>query len=220
MRTFGLGSFTFIISTLLVCFSQAQPTALVFKKAPELATLKLSVSSQKVVQYVLKHALASDISIIADKSNSMMYVMKGDTLIAANPFLQGITRDDQFPGGSMEAAYKLAVPTVRKMVSPAGKFPLTKTINDPDYGTSLTFAMYKDWRIAIHQVYLGAPEQRRQQRLDSASEKDNAITSGCLNVDKGFYFEVLDKLAISPNSFVYVIPNDVSLMHKFLPLDN
>lgn len=218
MRTKSISIFMLFIAATLVCTGHAQTTSAAFKKVPELAAIKLSSYSLKVVQYILKHAKSEDISIIGDKSNSMMYVFKGNSLIAANPFLHGISRADEFPGGSQKAAYSMAIPTAKKMVSPSGKFLLTKTMNDPDYGTSLTFAIYKDWRIAIHQVYSGAPEQQRQQRLESATDKDNTITSGCLNVDKDFYFEILDKLVITSNSFLYVIPNNVSLMDKFLPL--
>jgi hypothetical protein len=88
------------------------------------------------------------------------------------------------------------------------------------YGTSLTFALYRDYRLAIHRIYLGNPEEKRQQRLDSKTTKDNSISYGCVNVSNTFYDQVLDRLEINSNSYVYIIPTNLDLLDKLLPLNS
>jgi hypothetical protein len=46
---------------------------------------------------------------------------------------------------------------------------------------------------AIHRVWLGNPEQRRQERLESGSvDERRGVTKGCINVTPEVYQQLLD----------------------------
>lgn len=179
---------------------------------------RVSPSAQAVAHYIQEKASPDAISIIADKPRGTLHVFYGRTYFASSPMLYGRLRKDDFPGGSMEASYTLAIPLSQKMVTPAGMFPLTKQLNDPTYGTTLDFAQYKDYRLAIHPVYLGSPAERREERLQTAAASDNAISFGCINVPADFFSNYLKPLKIGAGSTLYILPNDETTFAKYFPL--
>ena len=79
-------------------------------------------------------------------------------------------------------------------VTPAGTFEIVKMfswrLNEP----MLTFIRGKEAVSAIHPLWMGNPDQKRVQRLQSPTPEDNRITGGCINVDSKFFYSVLDKL--------------------------
>jgi hypothetical protein len=172
----------------------------------------------RVVRYIKKHRDTHDVAIILDKKNAIIYVFNQGKFVAASYFLHGARSVDDFPGGSMEASYYARIPISQKQVTPAGAFNLVKTPNDPDYGRSLTFAQYKDYRLAIHRVYRGSPSQHRVERLYSRTSSDNLISMGCVNVTDEFFDQILDRLTITKNSYVYIIPYHTEQMSKYLPM--
>lgn len=181
---------------------------------------KMSKNAQRVFDYIRRHAGATDVSVIADKPNAKIFVFFGPVLIQSDSFLYGIQRHDQFPGGSMINSYYLQIPTFKKMVTPAGIFPMTLTTNDPDYGTSITFAQVLNYRLAIHRVYTKVPSQLRKQRLLSETSKDNNISAGCINVSDDFFDQVLMLLPLNSHSRLYILPNDESRLEAFFPFLN
>ena len=180
---------------------------------------QLSPNAQKFVDWIAAQNRPSDVSQVVDPATGLMYVMKGGKIIADTPVLFGAKGIGEMPGGSMEAAYSMPIPESEKKVTPAGRFPASMGA-DAEYGSSITFAQHKGWRIAIHRVYLGNPQERRQQRLDSANSSDNAVSYGCVNVGSDFYDRVLAKQDYTGNAFAYLLPTDASALDQFIPTPN
>jgi hypothetical protein len=69
--------------------------------------------------------------------------------------------------------------------------------------------------ISLHPVPTGKPEERRLQRLRSASAEDNRITYGCINVPASFYKGVVETTFRGRKSVVYVLPETRPLAEVF-----
>lgn len=179
---------------------------------------ELSPNAQTVANWVAENAEPNEISLILDPASGTLYVMKGGKVVADSPALYGAKGVGSFPGGSMEAAAKADLPTEEKKVTPAGRFSLEFTQNDPDYGTSITFAQTGDYRLAVHRVYQGNPAERRAERLKSGRSDDKMVSFGCINVSDAFYDEVLKKFDYSGKAFAYLLPSDASKLGQFFDL--
>jgi hypothetical protein len=94
-------------------------------------------------------------------------------------------------------------------VTPAGRFTVSRG-SDKLYGTLLDVNEIrgKDWGIAIHQVYLGDPSERRAERLRSPNENDKHITYGCINVEPGTIRVLLRELPKDRPTALYILPED------------
>lgn len=176
-----------------------------------------SASAKRLVRLVQSYAGPSDVSIVLDKATAQIIVMQGKEIVAQNPALFGSNNSDFWPGGSQEAAFSLPIPMAEKKVTPAGTYKMAKMANDPDYGSSINFSVYKTYRLAIHRVYRGTPSERRPARLASALILDNFISFGCVNVSDEFYDQVIDKLVFSNNSFLFISPFDESKTDQIFP---
>jgi hypothetical protein len=78
--------------------------------------------------------------------------------------------------------------------TPTGEFQLMYgTTEDPGYGGSvLQFHETEKEVFAIHQLWLLKPAQKRDQRIKSSNPKDRVITSGCVNVSKEVYDQLVE----------------------------
>jgi hypothetical protein len=106
--------------------------------------------------------------------------------------------------------------TLKYKVTPAGRYTVS-TGFDPAYGETLDVneIQGKDWDIAIHKVWLGAPWEHRDARLRSASDQDKHITYGCIDVDGPTMKGLLDRLPDEDATPLYILPQDESLIIKF-----
>jgi hypothetical protein len=113
------------------------------------------------------------------------------------------------------------VGTVDDKVTPAGRFTLTRSY-DKAYGQlfSIKEIHGHDWEIAIHQVYLGTPSERRMLRLETRRPDDNHVSHGCINVTKGTIRFLVDKLAKTKAPVLYVLPYDQSKTLEYFPQRN
>jgi hypothetical protein len=106
-------------------------------------------------------------------------------------------------------------------VTPAGRYTVSVGY-DPAYGETLDVneIQGKDWDIAIHKVWLGAPSEHRDARLRSASDRDKHITYGCIDVDGPTMQGLLDRLPNEEATPIYILPQDENLIIKlFQPRD-
>lgn len=73
--------------------------------------------------------------------------------------------------------------------TPKGVFSLQQRLTDqPFYGGDvLQFDEDEDTVLAIHRVWLGRPNERREQRLKSRDANQRRITKGCVNVEPAVY---------------------------------
>jgi len=94
-------------------------------------------------------------------------------------------------------------------VTPAGRFTVTRGY-DKEYGPlfDIKEIQGKDWEIAIHQVYLGIPSERRAARLQSPNDDDKNITFGCINVTPETIRVLLRELPAKGATALYVLPRD------------
>ena len=79
-------------------------------------------------------------------------------------------------------------------ITPAGIFPLTKIFSWQLNEDMLVYIHGKSSVGAIHPLWMKNPHQQRVERLHSPSSDDNRITGGCINVDRNFFYNVLNKL--------------------------
>lgn len=76
-----------------------------------------------------------------------------------------------------------------------GKYPIVHArIEQPGYGGDvLAFGFRPDGvSLSVHRVWLGAPSQRRLERLQGPLEGRKGITGGCVNVDPAVYDALVD----------------------------
>jgi L,D-transpeptidase catalytic domain len=129
--------------------------------------------------------------------------------------LTGESLTDRLPAGALKKPFS-KVGTVEDKVTPAGRFTLTRSY-DSDYGQlfSINEIHGPDWEIAIHQVYLGTPSERRLYRLESRRPEDNHVSHGCINVTKDTIKFLLGKLAKTKRPVLYVLPHDQARTQEF-----
>ncbi len=94
----------------------------------------------------------------------------------------------------------MCAPILAGKNTPVGTFTLTHMSTEQrGYGGDiLVFKETPSTLFAIHRLWKANPKQRREQRLDTISPKDNLITNGCINVHPKVY-EQLVKCCSSDN---------------------
>ena len=183
---------------------------------------QLSPNAKRVADWIAAQNRPSDVSQIVDPATGVLYVMKGGKVVADSTALFGKAGvasiqhlENKFGGRS--AWYDQDHTPEANKITPAGRYSLEKE-DDSDYGTRLVFNQSLGVAFAIHRLYLGDPKERRQQRLDSATTSDNAITYGCVNVSNDFYDNTLAKFDYSGGAFAYLLPSDPSQLNALVDM--
>lgn len=150
--------------------------------------------------------------IIADKRAGTVTVFNGDgRQTKVMPALFGKEKGDQFTGTSSR-------------VTPSGRFPINTTDigfyaspeeNAADMGLAIDVVDHpsEGYVVAIHQLYLEDPSERREQRLLSIDPSDNRISYGCINLDASNMSELLE--VFSEGGYVYILPETASGRSSF-----
>ena len=60
--------------------------------------------------------------------------------------------------------------------------------------------------VSLHRVITTKPEERRLERLATATPLDNRISYGCINVPARFYESVVSPAFSASDGIVYVLP--------------
>jgi hypothetical protein len=149
--------------------------------------------------------------VIIDKVAARVFVFRADgTLRGSAPALLGSARgDNSTPGvGDRELS---AIPP-RDRTTPAGRFVASfgsakgkERVLWVDYPTA----------ISMHPVVTAHPQERRPQRLQSATPRDNRITYGCINVSPAFYEKVVRRAFKGTIGIVYILPEKKPLEEVF-----
>jgi hypothetical protein len=149
---------------------------------------------------------------VVDKLGAELFVF--DTrgrLKGKAPVLLGIAPGDESAPGVGDYSKLGGIPADQR-TTPAGSF---FAFYGPDHhGRSV---LWIDWRtgLALHRVE-GRPEDRRLQRLKSATPEDNRITYGCVNVAAAFYDRVLRPTFKGKHGgVVYILPDTKPLKAVF-----
>ena len=139
--------------------------------------------------------------LLIDKVNAQVLAFSpAGQLRGTAPVLLGMARGDRMLAPN-DAPMSAMPPEVR--ITPAGRFvaylamdSLGKQLLVLDYAASLS----------LHAVVKGTPEERRAERLNSATSQDNRISFGCINVPTAFYATVVSPTFTHTKGVVYILP--------------
>jgi hypothetical protein len=139
--------------------------------------------------------------LLIDKVNAQVFAFdRAGRFQAATPALLGLARGDHLLAPN-SATMEQMPPQVR--ITPAGRFVSKLAIDS--LGKELLVLDY-DASISLHAVVKGTPEERRAERLKSATAQDNRISFGCINVPEPFYATVVSPSFARTKGIVYVLP--------------
>ena len=95
--------------------------------------------------------------------------------------------------------------------TPAGRF--VASLQRSLHGEEILWVDY-DAAVALHPVVV-IPNERRLERLASATPQDRRITYGCINVPVKFFKEVVSPVFRGTSGIVYVLPETRSSSAEF-----
>jgi hypothetical protein len=147
---------------------------------------------------------------IMDKAAAQILVFGCDgRLRGAAPGLFGSATGDHTAPGIAGLALR-EIPG-RDRTTPAGRFV-------GGYGPSIDAGrvLWVDYdsAVSIHPTATGVPAERRAERLASPSPDDNRVTHGCINVEPGFYEQVI-RSTFERGGVFYILPDAESLAETF-----
>jgi hypothetical protein len=139
---------------------------------------------------------------IVDKKNARVFIFFADgKLRGATPALLGLARgDDAVPGiGDRE----LSSIRPEERTTPSGRF--LAALGENMNGSEILWVNYEA-AISMHPVVTTNPQERRLQRLATATPLDNRVSYGCINVPAKFFEGVVRPSFTGTNGIVYVLP--------------
>ena len=140
--------------------------------------------------------------LIVDKVNARVFVFDaGGHLQGTAPALLGMARGDGSVRGIGDRELSAIRPADR--TTPAGRF--VASLDHDVHGKEILVIDYAD-SISLHPVVKGTPKERRAQRLESATSKDNRISYGCINVPAKFYKSIVSPEFTHTSGVVYILP--------------
>jgi hypothetical protein len=159
------------------------------------------------VRFVVEQAVSTGDNkdrpfVVLDKKNARIYVFnnKGN-LLGDAPVLLGLAVGDEIAPEIARRPLSQIGPSYR--ITPAGRY--YAETGEGSHGDEVLWVDY-DTRLAIHPVATGVPSQKRLERLDSETTKDNRISWGCINVPKTFYKDYIGKYFATSRGMVYILP--------------
>lgn len=147
---------------------------------------------------------------IMDKAAAQILVFGGDgRLRGAAPGLFGSAVGDHTAPGIAGLALR-EIPG-RDRTTPAGRFV-------GGYGPSIDAGrvLWVDYdsAVSIHPTATGVPAERRAERLASPTPDDNRVTHGCINVEPGFYEQIIQP-TFEQGGVFYILPDEMPLEEAF-----
>lgn len=148
--------------------------------------------------------------VIIDKVNARVYLFnKHAKLLGATSALLGLTRgDDSVPGIGQR---KLSTIKPEERTTPAGRFVASL---GNDYTQDVLWIDF-DLALSLHRVITGNADDRRRQRLASATPLDNRISYGCINVPEDFYDKLIIPAFTGTTGVVYILPETKEIEEVF-----
>lgn len=153
--------------------------------------------------------------IVIDKETAEVLVFDADGLLLGDtPALLGIAPgDDATPGvGDRE----LSEIGPAEKTTPAGRF---QARIGPALGGKTVLWVDFENSVALHAVVTTNKAERRLERLESPTAKDNRITFGCINVPASFFEELVRPLFADRGGIVYIMPEKKFLIEVFPAFD-
>jgi hypothetical protein len=150
--------------------------------------------------------------IMLDKTHGKIIVFEHGTPTFSGAALTGENPADYLAPDAFSKTFA-EQKGIRYKVTPAGRYTVSVGF-DNAYGEILDVneIQAKDWDIAIHKVWLGAPSEHRDARLRSARDQDKHITYGCIDVDGSTMEQLLARLPSEDTTPLYILPADENLI--------
>jgi len=176
---------------------------------PQLASASPQV--QDVARWIADSRDNSNLPyLLIDKVNAQVFAFdRSGKLEGSAPALLGMAKGDR-----LLVSNAMAVDDIppESRITPAGRFLSRLAIDN--HGAELLVIDY-DAAISLHPVVKGTPEERRAERLGSATSEDNRISHGCINVPKDFYATVVSPTFTRTRGVVYILPESGSAAALF-----
>ena len=141
--------------------------------------------------------------VVVDKKAAMVFVFdSGGRLVGDSSVLLGLARgDDSAPGVGDK---KLSDIRPEERTTPAGRF-----VARIGPATDMPEVLWVDYdsALSLHPVITSNPQERRLQRLHSASLDERRISHGCINVPTRFYEDVVHPAFNNSPGIVYILPD-------------
>jgi hypothetical protein len=176
------------------------------------APARFSDDARQVVDWVQQSGDNAGLPYaLVDKKAAMLYLFGADgQLRAASPALLGAAPGDR--GAPDLNQRDLSTLAFHERTTPAGRYvaqPGRNLQGEPvvwvDYGAAL----------AIHRLRPGPAQERRAERLRSATPADNKISLGCVVVPVAFYTQQVEPLLGQGRSVVYILPETLAASAVF-----
>lgn len=179
----------------------------------DFATATASEDAKFIANWVINSGDHHNLSfVIIDKKNAQVFVFNPEgKLLGVTAVLLGISKgDDSVPGIGQRP---LAQVSPQERTTPAGRFLGEAGRNMA--GEDVVWVDY-DAAVSIHRVRTDKPQERRLQRLNSPSIKDNRISFGCINMPTAFYENILRPQFQKRYGVIYVLPEAKPLGQVFV----
>ncbi len=152
--------------------------------------------------------------VVVDKIHARVFVFSGTgRLLGTAPALLGLARGDEAIPGLGDRPLSQIQPQER--ITPAGRFVAELDRNAA--GQTILWVDYEQ-AISLHPVRSLNLQERRLQRLASASLHDKRISYGCINVPADFWRAVVLPAFHNTKGVVYVLPDSRPLDSVFAHL--
>jgi hypothetical protein len=201
-----------------VAVKLARVEAAVAQRAPlpEGAANYMTPDAAAVYQRVAPVAKdASTGFIIVDKPAGEIHLFRDDgSHIASTPALSGASQLDEMSAERKQSG-DLAV-AVAEPVTRAGTFTTQKDVssNMDGWVLRLNDADGQNYMVSMHATVL----TDRQAALDSETRTDNAITLGCVTMDKDFFRDTVQaNIDQFDDNLVFVMPHDAAKAAELFP---
>ncbi len=172
----------------------------------------LSAEATEVARWVIHSSDNKGLPfIVIDKVQAKVFVFQPDgRLLGAAPALLGLALGDHTVPGIGQKKLSAIRPDER--TTPAGRF---KASLDRDiHGVEVLWVDY-DSSLSLHRVVPGTAQERRAQRLASASPSERRITFGCINVPVRFYDQIVSPAFKGTFGIVYLLPETKTAREVF-----
>jgi hypothetical protein len=175
-------------------------------------TMSLSPAARQVSEIAARYGDRD--FLILDKADGAIIVFEHGTPTFRGAALTGENPVDSIPPDAFVKPFS-ETRGLKYKVTPAGRFTVSSGF-DPAYGETLDVNEIKgkDWDIAIHRVWLGAPAEHRDVRLRTPTGQDKHITYGCIDVEGRTMSQILRRLPRGDRTPLYIVPEDAALITK------
>ena len=180
----------------------AAPASVVDPEAHEAALVAASAEVRRVAHWVIVSRDSGGLPfLLIDKVSARVFAFDAaGQLHGSAPALLGLAKGDRMLAPN-DATMAQMPPSVR--ITPAGRF--VSRLGIASSGKQLLILDY-DASLSLHPVVKGTPEERRAERLGSATAEDNRISYGCINVPPEFFATFVSPAFNHTRGVVYVLP--------------